>query len=142
MESTPLALQDAFSPPGSRELRVTDVGEEHVERHVFEISRLDDETGLKLAGELDPHSADGLATALTAFQEVDEVWLDMTEVPLIDSSGLNSILSFAGSRNGRGKVVIIDPTAVMGPVFKIIALDDATCIEVIDRPKTGRGSTG
>ena len=110
-----------------------------MERHVFEISRLDDETGLKLAGELDLHSAGELATALTAFEEADEVWLDMTEVTLVDSSGLSSILSFAGSRNGR--VVIVDPTAVIGPVFKIIALDDPSCIEVIDRPKTGASST-
>ena len=112
-----------------------------MERQVFEISRLDDGTGLKLAGELDLHSAGDLATALTAFQEADEVWLDMTEVTLIDSSGLRSILSFAGSRNGHGKILIVDPTAVIGPVFKIIALDDPTCIEVIDRPKTGAGST-
>ena len=56
-----------------------------------------------LAGELDLHSAGELATALTAFHEADEVWLDMTEVTLIDSSGLRSILSFAGSRNGDGR---------------------------------------
>jgi len=47
-----------------------------VER-IFEISRLADGTGLKLAGELDLHSAQELAAALTAFQEVDEVWIDM-----------------------------------------------------------------
>ena len=39
-----------------------------MERHVFEISRLDDETGLKLAGELDLHSAGELTEALTAFR--------------------------------------------------------------------------
>ena len=38
-------------------------------KRVFEISRLGDGTGLKLAGELDLHSAPKLTAALTAFQE-------------------------------------------------------------------------
>ena len=105
-----------------------------MERHVFEISRLDDETGLKLAGELDLHSAGELTEALTAFQEADEVWLDMTEITFIDSSGLSSILSFARSRNGNGRIVIIDPTSVVGPVFKIIGLHDRASIEVVADP--------
>jgi len=90
------------------------VGNDYVEHRVFEISRLDDETGLKLAGELDLHSAGELTQALTAFQEADEVWLDMTEITFIDSSGLSSILSFARSRNGNGRIVIVDPTSVVG----------------------------
>jgi anti-anti-sigma factor len=113
---------------GSRSL-----GEDLVERHVFEISRLADRTGLKLAGDLDLHSAGKLAEALTAFQEAGEVWLDMTEITFIDSSGLSSILSFARSRNGHGRIVILDPTSVVGPVFKIIGVDNETGIEVLAR---------
>ena len=101
---------------------------------IFEISRLADGTGLKLAGELDLHSAHELAAALTAFQEVDEVWIDMTRVAFIDSSGLSSILAFAAARNGNGKIVIVDPTAVVGPVFKILRLRDHASIEVVDHP--------
>ena len=101
---------------------------------VSKISRLADGTGLKLAGELDLHSAHELAAALTAFQEVDEVWIDMTRVAFIDSSGLSSILAFAAARNGNGKIVIVDPTAVVGPVFKILRLRDHASIEVVDHP--------
>jgi anti-anti-sigma factor len=106
-------------------------GKELVERHVFEISRLADGTGLKLSGELDAHSAAALTDALTVFQGADEVWLDMTEVTFIDSSGLSSILSFARSRNGNGRIVIVDPTSVVGPIFKIIGLHDRAAIEVV-----------
>lgn len=98
---------------------------------VFEISSLADETGLKLAGELDLQSAQELTAALAAFQTAEDVWIDMTEVTFIDSAGLTSILSFARSRNGNGKVFIIDPAAVVRPVFEIIALDEHTCIEVL-----------
>ena len=114
--------------------RLTELGENSWNVSVFEISRLDDETGLKLAGELDLHSAGELTEALTAFQEADEVWLDMTEITFIDSSGLSSILSFARSRNGNGRIVIIDPTSVVGPVFKIIGLHDQASIEVVADP--------
>ena len=114
--------------------RLTECGEELVERHAFEISRLDDGTGLKLSGELDLHSAQELTVALTAFQAVEEVWLDMTKVTFIDSSGLSSILAFARSRNGNGKIVIVDPTAVVGPVFNILRLRDHASIEVADDP--------
>jgi len=105
-----------------------------VERHVFEISRLADGTGLKLAGDLDLHSAGKLTEALTAFQETFEVWLDMTEITFIDSSGLSSILSFARSRHGNGRIVIVDPTSVVRPVFEIIGLQDLACIEVVGDP--------
>jgi anti-anti-sigma factor len=104
-----------------------------VER-VFEISRLDNGTGLKLAGEVDLHNAPDLTAALTAFQTADEVWLDMTDVTFIDSSGLSSILSFARSRHGNGRIVIVDPTSVVRPVFEIIGLHDLACIEVVGDP--------
>src|SRR5918995_2215829 len=130
MESTPLAFRHAFSPLGSRELRLTECGEELVERHVFEISRLAHGTGLKLAGDLDLHSAPQLTAALSAFQKSGDVCLDMTEVTFIDSSGLSSILSFACSTERNGKVLIVDSAAVIGPVFNIIAIDDHTSVEV------------
>jgi anti-anti-sigma regulatory factor len=55
----------------------------------------------------------------------------MTEVTFIDSSGLSSILSFSRSRNGNGRIVIVDPASVVGPVFKIIGLPDRASIEVV-----------
>ena len=114
-----------WGTPGARSVWGT-----NVERRVFEISPLSDRTGLKIAGDLDLHSAQELTAALRAFQGNGDVWLDMTEVTFIDSSGLTSILSFAHSRGENGKVVIVDPAAVIGPVFNIIGLDDHTSIEV------------
>ena len=100
---------------------------------VSEISHLKGGTGLKLAGELDLYSAQELTAALAGFQDAEEVWIDVTEVTFIDSSALRSILTFATSRNGKGKVVIVDPTAVVGPVFKILGLDEYTGVEVLAR---------
>ena len=108
-----------------------------MERHVFGISRLGDRTGLKLSGDVDLHSAPQLTAALEAFQKAGDECLDMTEVTFIDSSGLSSILSFARSRNGNGKIVIVDPTSVVGPVFKIIGLHDRASIEVVGGPSLG-----
>ena len=99
-------------------------------KRVFQISLLDDGTGLKLAGELDLHNAEEFAAALREFLQADDVWLDMTAVTFIDSSGVRSILAFASSRNANGKIVIVDPTAVIGPVFKMLGLDDDARIEV------------
>ena len=112
------------------------VWEEPVER-AFEISHLPEGAGIKLTGNLDLQSAHRLSAALKAFQEVDEVCIDMTQVTFVDSSGLNSILSFARSRDGKGRIVIVDPAAVIGPVFNLIALDDHVCIEVLTRRGDG-----
>jgi anti-anti-sigma factor len=79
-----------------------------VERRVLEISPLSDGTGLRIAGDLDLHSARELTAALRGFQTDGDVWLDMTEVTFIDSSGLTSILSFAHSRDENRKVVVVD----------------------------------
>ena len=83
-----------------------------MERQVFEISRLADGTGVKLAGDLDLHTAPELTAALRALRKAGDVCLDMTEVTFIDSSGLSAILSFARSREGDSKVLILDPAAV------------------------------
>lgn len=103
-------------------------------RPTFEVSRLDGGPGLRVTGDLDLHSAGELTAALAAFQDAEEVWLDMTEVTFIDSSGLRSILSFARSRNEHGRIVIVDPTSVVGPVFNMIGLHDRASIEVVGEP--------
>lgn len=101
-----------------------------MERRALEISPLSDRTGLRIAGDLDLHSARELTAALRGFQTHGDVWLDMTEVTFVDSSGLTSVLSFVHSRDENGKVVIVDPAAVIGPVFNLLAADDHPSIEV------------
>jgi anti-anti-sigma regulatory factor len=54
----------------------------------------------------------------------------MTEVTFIDSSGLKAILSFGHSRAGNGRVLVVDPAVVVGPVFSIISLDEHAPLEV------------
>jgi ABC-type transporter Mla MlaB component len=100
-----------------------------VERRVLEISPLSDGTGLRIAGDLDLHTARELTAALRGFQTDGDVWLDMTEVTFIDSSGLTSILSFAHQEMRTGKLSS-STAAVIGPVFNLIAVDDHPSVEV------------
>lgn len=85
---------------------------------------------MRLSGELDLSTAPRLSEALAASAVESEVVLSLDELTFIDSSGLNALLAFAGSRNGNGPLVLLDPSEPIERVFEIAGLDRHPGIEL------------
>jgi anti-sigma B factor antagonist len=98
---------------------------------VFEISPLEHGAGLKLSGELDLATARQLREALrNDVPQEGELSLDLSELEFVDSSGVATILAYAGERNGNGPVLLINATKAVARVFELLKLDQHPCIEV------------
>ena len=99
---------------------------------VFEISPLVNRKGLRLAGELDLATAPGLTEALLDFFSSEgEVYLDLSEVSFLDSSGLRVILALALSRGDNGSsVVLLDPSVAILRILEIMGIDEHPGIEI------------
>jgi anti-sigma B factor antagonist len=97
--------------------------------HVLELAPLADGVGLKLIGEVDLATAPQLREALAAFGP-SEVVLDLSELTFMDSSGLGVLLTFAGSRNGNGPVVLLDPLPSIERLFAIAELEQHPNVEL------------
>jgi anti-sigma B factor antagonist len=101
---------------------------------VFEISQLDGGAGLRLSGELDLASAPRLKEALLFdVGHVAELTLDLTEVTFLDSSGWSAILECARSRNGDGRLVLVNPSNGVARALELMGLDEHPSIEVQHR---------
>jgi anti-sigma B factor antagonist len=77
---------------------------------------------MKLIGEVDLATAPKLREALAEYG-TSEVVLDLSELTFMDSSGLGVLLTFAGSRNGNGPVVLLDPPSWIERLFDIVQLE-------------------
>ena len=98
---------------------------------VFEISPLGNRKGLRLAGELDLAAAPRLTEALLDFaSSEDEVYLDLSEVSFLDSSGLRAILALARSRGDARSVVLLAPSAAIVRILEISGIDEHPGIEI------------
>ena len=102
-ESLPLGLDRDGSPP----LTVLE-------------SRAGPRVVLTVNGEVDLASCDGLRAALdgAAGSAATEIWLDLTHVGFMDSTGLRVLVEAHRQLNGRGFTVICPE----GPVRRVIAV--------------------
>ncbi len=84
------------------------------------------EGGLRLAGEIDAHTAPTLADALRGLiGQTSEIELDMAEVTFIDSSGLRVIVeSLNQARATDGSLVIRRPSRAVARLLELSGLDD------------------
>ena len=98
--------------------------------HSFEISPLEDGTGLRLSGELDLAAARRLREALSLDEQEGELRLDLSELVFVDSSGVSTILAHARSRNGNGPLVLVNPSASVARVFELVHLEEHPGIEL------------
>ncbi len=96
----------------------------------LELSPLVDGAGIKLTGELDLATAQQLREALAAVASASEVVLDLSELTFMDSSGLAVLVSLAGSRNGNGPIVLLDPTPSIERLLAIVELEQHPNIEL------------
>lgn len=76
--------------------------------------------GLRLVGELDMSSAHDLSDALTTMSGDSDLTLELSELEFIDSSGLRAIVRYAGSLNGRGNLILANPSTMTKRVFEIV----------------------
>ena len=98
---------------------------------IFEISPLEHGAGLKLSGELDLAAARQLREALLSdVPQEGELSLDLSELEFVDSSGVATILAYAGERNGNGSLVLLNATKPVTRVFELARLGQHPCIEV------------
>lgn len=102
-----------------------------MEAPVFEISRIPSLTGLRLSGELDLCSSPELSAALAEIGADDPIHIDLSELTFLDSAGMNEILSLAGSRSGRGRVVLMNPSEPVRRALEIGGLDAHSAIEIL-----------
>jgi anti-sigma B factor antagonist len=95
----------------------------------LEISPHVDGVGIKLIGEVDLATAPQLREALAELGTSEAV-LDLSELTFMDSSGLGVLLTFAGSRNGHGPIVLLDPPSWIDRLFAIVELEQHPNIEL------------
>jgi anti-sigma B factor antagonist len=97
----------------------------------LEIWQLDGERGLRLAGELDLHSAKRLTETLGALQGAGKATLDLSALTFIDSSGLHALVAFARTENGNGPVILQGVSAMMLRMFEITNLVQHPGLEIM-----------
>lgn len=86
---------------------------------IFGVSKLDQEAGLRLVGELDVSTVGEFEEALASLEGRGQVKVDLSELTFIDSSGLHAIVAFAGTANGDGPVIVQGVSERMRRVFEI-----------------------
>jgi anti-anti-sigma factor len=104
-----------------------------MEARVFEISPLHPLVGLRLAGELDLFTSSKLTLAFADVDGTDPIHIDLSELTFIDSAGIGEILTFAGSRTGSGRVVLISPSKPVRRALEIAGLDQHPAVEILVR---------
>ena len=96
----------------------------------LEITYLDGERGLRLAGELDMQTAPRLEEALAGMQGGGQPRLDLSQLTFIDSSGLRAITAFARAENGHGRLILDGVSEMMFRIFEVTDLTEHPGLEV------------
>jgi anti-sigma B factor antagonist len=96
---------------------------------VLSESRIGHRLVLAAEGEVDIASADELRAALTAAVEsgAAEIWLDLTAVEFMDSTGITAVVDARGLLDGR-RFAVICPDGPVRRVFEISGVDRAIAI--------------
>jgi anti-anti-sigma factor len=97
---------------------------------MLEISQIDGRRHLRLAGELDLHTANELKDTFAMLQGDGPATLDLSELTFVDSSGLHAIVAFATSENGNGPVILDGVSATMMRMLEITNVAEHPNLEV------------
>lgn len=101
---------------------------------IFHVSR--DGNAMRLVGELDMSTVEELDVALRAAPDGEEITLDLTELTFIDSSGIQVLLRYVASRNGRagnGTLVLVGAVPNVRRALEIVGIDRIAGVRLIDR---------
>ncbi|MEZ5298344.1 MAG: STAS domain-containing protein [Ilumatobacteraceae bacterium] len=94
------------------------------------------DSGLRVSGEIDAHTAPLIADAIEA-SEHDRLVVDLAEVEFVDSSGLRVLIDAHQQRVGAGRsIVLANPSAVVRRLFEIAGVEGYLDItdEITDAP--------
>ena len=94
--------------------------------HQFQISPLTDRTGYRVAGDIDLATAPQLRAAVDEAPEdgaAGGLYLDLSGVAFIDSTGCAVLLGLAKARAGKGPLVILDPSLAVARVISLMELE-------------------
>jgi anti-sigma B factor antagonist len=88
------------------------------------ITRNGNRATLRVKGELDALTSSDLRPALDGLAETPEVVVDLTDLRLIDSSGVGALVSlFKRVRENGGNVQFVGAAAQPLAIFKLLRLD-------------------
>jgi anti-sigma B factor antagonist len=96
-----------------------------------DISSLGTETVVSLSGELDVASSQGFTEELIGLIDsgTTELVIDLTRLAFIDSTGLSAILQANRKLDGKGQLVLREPTPLVRQVLEVTGLTGALRIE-------------
>lgn len=96
-----------------------------------DVSSLGSETVVALSGELDVASSQGLSEELTNLIDggTTDLVIDLTALHFIDSTGLSAILQANKKLDGKGQLVLREPTPLVRQVLEVTGLMGALRIE-------------
>lgn len=101
---------------------------------IFHVVR--DGNALRLVGELDMSTVEELDAALRGAPDGEEITLDLTALTFIDSSGIQVLLRYVASRNGRagdGTLVLVGAVPNVRRALEIVGIDRIAGVRLIDR---------
>jgi len=92
---------------------------------VLEIVQVDSGArALALSGEVDLATTPALLERSDALLADDgDLTLDLSEVSFIDSQGIRAFIRIARSLEGRGRLVLADPSAEVRKLFDIVGVE-------------------
>ena len=89
----------------------------------LEITEAADDRYLFLSGELDSHTADGLAARLQVLGPRADVVLDVSSLVFVDSSGLRTIIDAHHHHDAAGtRLVLADPSEAVTRLLDLAGL--------------------
>jgi len=96
-----------------------------------EVSISQSETVVALSGELDVASSQGLSEELINLIDdgTTELVIDLAQLAFIDSTGLSAILRANKKLDGKGQLVLRQPTPLVRQVLEVTGLTGALRIE-------------
>lgn len=101
---------------------------------IFHVVR--DGNAIHLVGELDMSTADELDAALRTAPDDEELTLDLTELTFIDSSGIQVLLRYVASRDGRagdGTLVLVGAAPNVRRALEIVGIDRIAGVRLDER---------
>jgi anti-sigma B factor antagonist len=102
-----------------------------VHQFLTEVSHCGAETVVALSGELDVATSAELSEALIELIDggSTELVIDLERLAFIDSTGLSAILKAKKKLEGRGRIVLREPTPMVRQVLEITGLTTALRVE-------------
>ena len=96
----------------------------------LELTDLDGRHGLRVAGELDSHTAPDLDARVGALSSDHDVILELTDLAFIDSSGLRVLVAQHQRLEDAGRaLVLVAPSPTVARLIEITGLTDHLRVE-------------